>query len=146
MPVSDEKDMIMKERPSIPVLVVEDSPICQIVVRNLLEEIGCTVTLAETVGEGFKCIKQADASGVLFQALITDYDLPDATGVDLAEAIRASNFLHKNMLIACMSALMNEERRSRCNLVGIDAAFSKPIRADDISALFKKQGVMEGAI
>lgn len=66
-------------------LVVDDSPTMRRIVRNALREIGHAD--ATEAGHGAEALQQMEAHPVDF--VITDWNMPTMSGLDLARAIRA---------------------------------------------------------
>lgn len=67
-------------------LVVEDEPVIASLLADVLAGHGYRVTLAHTVADGLAAAQQHDD----FALCITDFLLPDRTGLDLARELRQS--------------------------------------------------------
>jgi CheY-like chemotaxis protein len=66
-------------------LLVEDNPLCADAVRHWLEVCGARVTTASTVGSAV-----ARSRGEVPDLLLVDVFLPDGTGWDVVDRVRAS--------------------------------------------------------
>ena len=67
------------------ILVVEDTPINQIMIRVLLEKEGHEALIASTGAEALKRIGSEE-----FGLALMDIDLPDMSGIEVAMAIRST--------------------------------------------------------
>jgi CheY-like chemotaxis protein len=101
----------------IRILVVEDHPATRDVMRRVLEAIGFTVSTAATAGEG---IERALAEP--FHVLVSDIGLPDGTGCDVVERVRA----HKRMPAIAVSGFGMTEDIDRAMAAGFDRYLVKP--------------------
>ncbi|VXC35688.1 hybrid sensor histidine kinase/response regulator [Pseudomonas sp. 8O] len=101
------------------VLVAEDNPINQVLLREQLEELGCQVTLA---GNGRDAM-QSWRPG-LFDVLITDVNMPLMNGYELAQGLRR---VDSNIPIIGVTANALKEEGERCIAVGMNAWLVKPI-------------------
>lgn len=107
------------------VLLVEDAPANQYVLKAQLTQLGCVVVVT---GNGA-------AAGLAYQEdrydlVLMDCDLPDISGYALAEKLRAYEIeagLPRCPIIA-ISASSGSEHAKRCIDAGMDAVISKPIR------------------
>jgi CheY-like chemotaxis protein len=73
--------------PSIPnVLLVDDNCDGLLVRRSLLEELGCTVTVAHNGEEGLQLFRSSN-----FDVVVTDYRMPRMNGVEMIAHIRQTN-------------------------------------------------------
>ena len=66
------------------VLVAEDNPINQATLRNQLEQLGCTVTVASDGADALSLWPLTQ-----YDALLTDVNMPKLNGYELASALRA---------------------------------------------------------
>jgi signal transduction histidine kinase/ligand-binding sensor domain-containing protein/CheY-like chemotaxis protein len=131
-----------KPAPSIPeyaravrplsVLVAEDSPVNQLLVRRLLEKAGHSVTVVET---GVAAI-EASASAK-FDVIFMDVQMPEMNGFDATGHIRARegqlDGTPRIPIIALTAHAMRGDRE-RCLAAGMDGYLSKPIRPDVLFA------------
>jgi signal transduction histidine kinase/ligand-binding sensor domain-containing protein/ActR/RegA family two-component response regulator len=130
-----------KPAPSIPeyaravrplsVLVAEDSPVNQLLVRRLLEKAGHTVTVVET---GVAAV-DASASGK-FDVIFMDVQMPEMNGFDATGHIRAREGQQNKARVPIIALTAHAMRgdRERCLAAGMDGYVSKPIRPDVLFA------------
>jgi|SRR5579859_4013155 len=117
------------------VLLVEDSPAIQAVVREVLE------------GEGFAVIARADlrsahealeAAGPPALAVI-DYQLPDGVGTDLCKGLRAGG-------VPCLVISAYSRSLEPAMDVRADAWIGKPFEIDDLIRAVRELVTPSGAI
>jgi DNA-binding NtrC family response regulator len=69
------------------ILCIDDEPSVGVVLEHHLTEIGHQPTLASSVDEGLRAIREGD-----FELIISDYRMPNATGLDLLELLRQQGY------------------------------------------------------
>ena len=87
------------------VLVTEDNPISQLILREQLEHLGCTVALA---GNGQEALNLPDI--MQFDAVLTDLNMPLVDGYEFARMLRKRGF-DKPILGVTANAFPTEQRR-----------------------------------
>jgi CheY-like chemotaxis protein len=111
---------------SLAVLVAEDSPVNQLLVRRLLERAGHAVTVVET---GTAAIEAATRTQ--FDAIFMDVQMPEMNGLDATHHIRASERDGRRRVpIIALTAHAMRGDRERCLAAGMDGYVSKPIRPE----------------
>ncbi|HFK1871813.1 TPA: ATP-binding protein [Pseudomonas aeruginosa] len=100
-------------------LVAEDNPFNQQLLKEQLEELGCTVCLCQDGREAL----QAWLSG-RFDVLLTDVNMPVMNGYELAVEVRALDPL---MPIIGVTANAMKEEGERCVAVGMNTWIVKPL-------------------
>ena len=115
------------------VLVAEDDPINQKVIRQQLALLGYAM---EVAGNGVEAL-QMWRDGV-YALLITDLHMPQMDGYDLAAAIRSEEKSTRRMPIVALTAnaLRGEEFRAYAR--GIDAYVTKPASLKTLYALLQR--------
>ncbi len=136
-PPCDPPPRITAERPAVEdrplrVLVVEDNPINQRVVRAMLGRLNCESALAETAGEA---VEQADGS---FDLILMDVHLPDFDGFNATMRIRR-NGVDTPIWALTAGALVEDQARAR--EAGMDGFLTKPLRLDELEETL---GVVRG--
>jgi two-component system, sensor histidine kinase and response regulator len=110
------------------ILVVEDNPINQMVLRRLLEKNGHDVTVASNGREGLDAL---DCFGWQFDAVLMDIQMPEMDGIAATREIRrieSSGTGHIPIIAVTAHALKRD--RERCLDAGMDAYVTKPIKAE----------------
>ncbi|MFN8588924.1 MAG: sigma-54 dependent transcriptional regulator, partial [Burkholderiaceae bacterium] len=69
------------------ILCIDDEPSVGVVLEHHLTEIGHHPVLATSVDEGLKAVREQS-----FDLIISDYRMPNATGLDLLELLRAQGY------------------------------------------------------
>ncbi|MFH6565289.1 ATP-binding protein [Pseudomonas kulmbachensis] len=107
------------------VLVAEDNAISRLILKEQLEELGCTVVMASDGLEALELWKHAT-----FDRVLTDVNMPRMNGYELTTQLR--NFDNQVPIIGA-TANAQQEERARCLAVGMDECLVKPF---GLSALF----------
>ena len=107
------------------VLVVEDNAISQLILKDQLEELGCTVDLASDGLEALALWQQST-----FDRVLTDVNMPRMNGYELATQLRQRD---SSVPIIGATANAQHEERERCLAVGMNECLVKPF---GLSALF----------
>ncbi|ROM59560.1 hybrid sensor histidine kinase/response regulator [Pseudomonas poae] len=107
------------------VLVIEDNPINQLVLKEQLEVLGCEVTLASDGREGLMLW----ACGI-FDLVLTDINMPDMDGHQLARQLRSAGC---TVPIVGATANTDPAETARCLDSGMDLCLTKPV---DLLSLF----------
>lgn len=106
------------------VLVVEDSPTNQTLMRQMLSRMGARVT---TAGNGKAALK-AWRSGGHDLALI-DIELPEISGLEVIREIRASAGVAGRLPILAVTAYVLRSNREAIFSAGADAVLAKPLNS-----------------
>jgi len=110
-------DVPVLPRIGLKVLVAEDHPINRMLLRDQLEALGCSVTLA---GDGQEALAHWHASG--FDLVLTDVNMPVCDGFALTRRLRAQGVTKP---IVGITARVGDE--ARCIESGMDACIVKPV-------------------
>lgn len=103
------------------VLVAEDDPVNQEILRILLERSGLRVDVA---GNGAKAL--CAARSTRYTLIIMDLRMPEMDGFDATREIRALPEHRKTPIIALTADVFEEDRR-RCLEAGMNAHLGKPV-------------------
>lgn len=103
------------------ILLVEDEPITQEVVRALLEDVNLSVEIAEN---GQQALELARDNA--YALILMDMQMPVMNGIDAAGAIRADS-LNRTTPILAMTANAFDEDRRHCLNVGMNDHIAKPV-------------------
>jgi CheY-like chemotaxis protein len=114
-------------------LVVEDNPFNQEVIKELLERVGVSVTLADS-GSAAIAILTADPQ---IDIVFMDVQMPDMDGHETTRLIRSTPAL-RNLVIIAMTASVTVEERERCLASGMQDFQPKPIKPDELYLLLGK--------
>ncbi|KAF0101972.1 MAG: chemotaxis response regulator CheY [Thiobacillaceae bacterium] len=121
-------------------LVVDDFSTMRRIVRNLLKELGYTnVDEAEDGSVGLQKLK-----GGNFQFVVTDWNMPVMTGIELLRAIRADATL-KHLPVLMITAEAKKENIIEAAQSGASGYIVKPFTAatleEKMNKIFEKYGM-----
>ena len=114
------------ERTKARILHVDDHQDTRLMMAALLQDCGYGVLTAGSVAEGFELAKEID-----FDLYILDVRLPDGTGVELCQKLRA---LRPTIPILYYSAYGNKEDHENALALCGDAYLKKPVCIADIES------------
>ena len=116
------------------ILVVDDFSTMRRIVRNLLKELGFTnVHEAE---DGVDALKQLRADSN-FQFVVSDWNMPNMTGIELLRAIRADGAL-KHLPLLMVTAEAKRENIIEAAQAGANGYIVKPFTAATLDEKLKK--------
>ena len=108
------------------ILVVDDFSTMRRIVRNLLVELGFTNTLIQEADDGNNALVML--RGQPFDLVVTDWNMPNMTGIDLLRAIRAEASL-KGMPVLMVTAENNRDQIIAAAQAGVNGYIVKPFNA-----------------
>ena len=111
------------------VLVAEDNPINQATLRNQLEQLGCTVTVASDGADALSLWPLTQ-----YDALLTDVNMPKLNGYELASALRAQGAV---IPIIGVTANAMRDEEERCMAAGMSSWMVKPIELRTLRQLLR---------
>ena len=121
------------------ILIVDDFSTMRRIVRNLLKELG--YTNVDEAEDGVVAMQKLSAGGIDF--VVTDWNMPNMTGIELLRAIRA------NAQIAHLPVLMITAEAKKENIIeaaqaGASGYIVKPFTAatlaEKMAKIFEKMG------
>jgi len=122
-------------RPSLRVLVVDDSQTNRFLMTRMLEERGHSATAASDGLEAIETIERAE-----FDVVLMDVMMPGMDGLEATRLIRERYADAPNCpLIVGVSAFTDDLTRDRGSKAGMVAFLAKPIRPDDLYAAVEQQ-------
>jgi two-component system chemotaxis response regulator CheY len=114
-------------------LVVDDFSTMRRIVRNLLKELGFTnVQEAEDGVDGLNKLR-----GEAFDFVVSDWNMPNMTGIDLLRAIRADPAL-KHLPVLMVTAEAKRENIIEAAQAGASGYVVKPFTAGTLDEKLKK--------
>ena len=114
------------------ILVVEDDPLNQHLIRRMLEKHGLKISVVDT---GEAAVEAA--LNEKWDAVLMDCLLPGMDGFDATRAIRAG-LNGRPLPIVALTANVMPEDRAECLASGMDDFLPKPVRRADLYACLKK--------
>jgi signal transduction histidine kinase/CheY-like chemotaxis protein len=113
------------------VLIADDDPINQRVLRRLLTQLGCT---CEVTDDGRQAVERVLSNS--FDAVLMDCQMPWLDGFDATRQIRARE--HERTRIIGMTGSSSDEDRRMSREADMDGFLTKPITADRLRSLLKR--------
>lgn len=124
------KDKVTTEQSPLHILLVEDIELNITVATNLLESLGHSVVVARSGREALELFPQAQ-----YDMLLLDIQLPDMTGFDIANQLRASGEALPP-LVALTANVIKDKTEYFNN--GMDDAISKPISVSAVTEVIER--------
>ena len=115
------------------VLVAEDNPVNQLVIRGMLDKRGYDYDI---VGDGHEALARLESGD--YAALLMDVQMPQLDGFEATARIRAREGADQRLPIVAMTASAMEGDRERCLAAGMDDYISKPLRPDQLDAVLER--------
>jgi CheY-like chemotaxis protein len=116
------------------ILVAEDVPTNQLIMRDLLESLGVTVDVAD---DGAQAIQQLGAAGHKFDLVLMDIQMPIMDGLEATRRIRSGQVCSDIPIIALTAHALDEERQ-RAIRAGMNDFLTKPIDPDLLLATIQR--------
>jgi two-component system chemotaxis response regulator CheY len=121
-------------------LVVDDFSTMRRIVRNLLKELG--YTNVEEAEDGVVALQRLKAGGIQF--VITDWNMPNMTGIELLKAVRVDDGL-KHLPVLMITAEAKKENIIEAAQSGASGYIVKPFTAatleEKMNKVFDKYGM-----
>lgn len=114
-------------------LVVDDFSTMRRIVRNLLKELG--YGNVEEAEDGVIALQRLKSGGIQF--VVTDWNMPNMTGIELLKAIRADAGL-KNLPVLMITAEAKKENIIEAAQAGASGYIVKPFTAGTLSEKLNK--------
>jgi PAS domain S-box-containing protein len=116
------------------VLLVEDNPINQEVAKEILEGHGVWVDIA---GNGVEAVEKIANSGMTYDAVFMDVQMPVMDGLEATRLIRADRAFDSLPIIAMTASAMPSDR-DLCFQAGMNDQVTKPINVPELFATLRK--------
>jgi two-component system, chemotaxis family, chemotaxis protein CheY len=125
---------------NLKILVVDDFSTMRRIVRNLLKELG--YTNVDEAEDGVVALQKL--KGANFQFVVTDWNMPNMTGIELLRAIRADPAL-KPLPVLMITAEAKKENIIEAAQSGASGYIVKPFTAatleEKLNKIFEKYGM-----
>ncbi|MDQ6647727.1 MAG: chemotaxis response regulator CheY [Pseudomonadota bacterium] len=108
------------------ILVVDDFSTMRRIVRNLLVELGFSNPLIQEADDGASAMVMLKSQP--FDMVVTDWNMPNMTGIELLRAIRAEAAL-KGMPVLMVTAENNRDQIIAAAQAGVNGYIVKPFTA-----------------
>ncbi len=117
-------------------LLAEDNPVNQLVLREMLRMIGCSVDVVSDGAEAVAC-----AAAHHYDIVFMDCHMPRLDGYDATRRIRAAEAAlagGRRLPIVALTAAALAEDRDKCFAAGMDDFLSKPVNIAQLGAVVTK--------
>jgi PAS domain S-box-containing protein len=114
------------------VLYVDDDEVMVVLVQRLLEHAGYRVSTAGTAAQALALV-QADPAAV--DLVVTDYNMPEMSGLDLARALRA---LKPGMPLIISSGYLTDALRQQAKALGVRSLLRKENTLERLAGLVQE--------
>lgn len=118
------------------ILVAEDNPINQAILRDQLEQLGCHSVIAADGREALGYCSERS-----FSMLLTDLNMPVMDGFALAAAVREKGL---SLPIVGTTANADPAERERCRRVGMNELLIKPITLRELQSVLLELSSIDG--
>jgi CheY-like chemotaxis protein len=132
-PRADSEDPEIAGECPLRLLVAEDHPTNQRIIKLMLERLGYR---PEIVGNGLEVLSALQRQN--FDAVILDVQMPEMDGLTAAREIARRKFPGRKPWLLAMTANALEGDREKCLAAGMDDYISKPVRTTDLSAALRR--------
>ena len=112
---------------NIRILIVDDFSTMRRIVKNLLADLGFTITAEAEDGSGALAMLRAEP----FDFVVTDWNMPVMTGIELLKAIRADAKL-KTLPVLMVTADAKREQIIEAAQCGVNGYIIKPFTAQTL--------------
>ncbi|MBF0278326.1 MAG: PAS domain S-box protein [SAR324 cluster bacterium] len=139
LPISQEENTDVSDTASLEILrgkesilLVDDEPIVQKMVKVMLDKMGYQVF---SFTDCYEMLASFEKSPQDFDLILTDYTMPKMTGVQLAKQIKQ---IRSDIPIVIMTGFNQEVSEENIPNFGIDGFLMKPFQKEEISQLLRK--------
>lgn len=109
------------------VLVAEDNPTNQLVIRLFLRDLDCDVVIAS---DGEEAVAQAMVAA--YDAILMDLQMPNMDGLEATRRIRERSLNQQAPIIAMTASAMESDRQA-CRQAGMTGFIAKPLQAGAVA-------------
>jgi len=119
------------------VLLVEDTPVNQMLAQKLLVKFGCQVELAE---DGLQALSAIAGTKTPFHLVLMDMQMPHMDGVEATRHLRAHEIEHglPRLPVIALTANALSTDREHCLAAGMDDFIAKPFSADEMLEVIQR--------
>ncbi len=113
------------------VLVVDDNPVAQKILKETLESFSCLVDLADSAEQAFVLLQENNSQEMgkanPIEIVFIDWRMPGMNGLEAIKCIRADSSLHCQPKIILITAYGKDEIAQEIDSIQLDALLTKPI-------------------
>ena len=127
---------LRESRPQLDILVAEDDPVSQLVIRTLLEKSGHNATVVAAGDQVIEAVSRQP-----FDVVLMDVNMPGMDGVATTRILRQREEARPGgarLPIVALTALAFDGEEKRLLAAGMDAYLAKPFEPGDLFALLER--------
>jgi Amt family ammonium transporter len=110
------------------VLIVDDNETNRLILNEYASGWGLTSITTASVDEALAAVDRAQADGAPFHVVLTDYNMPERDGLDLARALKD----HPQLIVLLLGSTDIYLNPDQLREHGIDAILRKPLRRHEL--------------
>jgi signal transduction histidine kinase/CheY-like chemotaxis protein len=114
-------------------LLVEDSDVNREIMQKMLAKLGYAADIAENGGVAIQAATHDD-----YGLILMDLHLPDISGIEAIEAIRALPDTRAKVKIAVLTAGATDGETARCRALGVSDFLTKPLDSSVLADVLKR--------
>jgi CheY-like chemotaxis protein len=114
-------------------LLVEDSDVNREIMLKMLSKLGCLANIAEN---GVAAVRAATHDD--YGLILMDLHLPDISGTEAIESIRALPGTRGKTPVAVLTAGASDEETARCRALGVSDFLTKPLDSNVLADVLKR--------
>ena len=126
------------ENSSKSVLIAEDHDINQLVITDMLEQLGFATDLAEDGAQAVEMVRDAAEHRKPYDLVLMDVQMPNMDGLEATREIRRIGHSPDQLPIIAVTANAYSEDIRQCLDAGMQSHLAKPIRKDALALLMNE--------
>jgi len=130
----------ISEKLSLSVLVAEDNPVNQKLLRRVLQQLGYTADMVENGVEVVEAVNRKH-----YDLVFMDVHMPEMDGMEATRMIVNSKPEEQRPIIVAVTADALQGDKEKCIQAGMDDYITKPIRIADIQGVLDRWGKIASA-
>lgn len=125
--------------PVLSLLVAEDHPVNQQLLRRTLEKWGHQVTVVANGRLALEALARSDGNGPRFDIVLMDVLMPEMDGLEATRRIRLwEEEAGGRLPIVAVTACATDQDRAACYAAGMDGYLAKPFTPRDLAAILRQ--------
>ncbi len=120
---------------TIKVMVVDDSSVMRQIIKNNLKQLGFELGNLLDAEDGEEALNKINRGGI--DLVISDWNMPKMTGIDLLRAVRADEVL-KELPFLMVTSEADKEKIMEAVQAGVNQYIVKPFNANQLAEKVKK--------
>ena len=134
--VSSSKPTLEVATRPLKILLAEDSPVNQSLMRSMLKRIGREADLASNGMEVLAMLRKSN-----YDLILMDVNMPEMDGLEATRKIRAGWPVERRPKIVALTGAINPADIEACHAAGMDDFLAKPIQSPALQAMIERMFV-----